>query len=107
MGAIGMVLIKAARTGFYKSRKIVHLCEQAGIRCLIGSQGDSGIGATAGAHLATSFKNIVYPAEISYPLRMTGDLLKNPVKISQGFIEIPEGPGWAYRILHPHLYPVE
>ncbi len=98
LGAIGMVLIKVARTGFYKSRKIIHLCEQAGIPCLIGSQGDSGIGATAGAHLATSFRNIQVPAEISYHLRMTGDLLKDPAKISQGFIEIPPGPGLGIQL---------
>lgn len=66
--------------------------------CLIGSQGDSSIGAAAGAHLATSFRNIQYPAEISYPLRMTGDLLQNPMKIFQGFIEIPEAPGLGIRV---------
>jgi L-alanine-DL-glutamate epimerase-like enolase superfamily enzyme len=98
LGAIGMVLIKVARSGFFKSRKIVHLCEQAGIPCLIGSQGDSSIGAAAGAHLATSFRNIQYPAEISYHLRMTGDLLQNSVKIFQGFIEIPEAPGLGIRV---------
>ena len=93
LGAVGMVSIKVARTGFYESRKIIHLCEQAGIPCLIGSQGDSGIGAAAGAHFATSFRNVQYPAEISYHLRMKGDLLIDPVKISQGFIEIPSGHG--------------
>jgi hypothetical protein len=38
LGAVGMVSIKVARTGFYESRKIIHLCEQAGIPYLIGSR---------------------------------------------------------------------
>jgi L-alanine-DL-glutamate epimerase-like enolase superfamily enzyme len=98
LGAIGMVSVKVARTGFYKSRKIIHLCEQAGILCIIGSQGDSSIGAAAGAHLGAAFRNIQYPAEISYHLRMAGDLLKEGPKISEGYIEVPAGPGLGIEI---------
>lgn len=94
LGAIGMVSIKVARTGFYKSRKIVHLCEQAGVPCLIGSQGESSLGAAAGAHLATSFRNIQYPAEIGFHhKRISVDLVRHPASIAQGYIEVPEGPG--------------
>lgn len=97
-GAIGMVLIKVARTGFYKTRKIAHLCHTAGIPCLIGSQGDSSIGAAASLHAAAAFKNILYPAECSYHLRMKGDLLKVPLSLSQGALEIPKGPGLGIEI---------
>jgi L-Ala-D/L-Glu epimerase / N-acetyl-D-glutamate racemase len=97
-GAVGMVLIKVARTGFYRTRKIVHLCQEARVPCLIGSQGDSSIGAAASLQAAASFKNILYPAECSYHLRMKGDLLKVPLSFSKGFLEIPKGPGLGIEI---------
>jgi hypothetical protein len=37
-------------------------------------------------------------AEISYPLRMAGDLLKEGPKISEGYIEVPAGPGLGIEI---------
>jgi L-alanine-DL-glutamate epimerase-like enolase superfamily enzyme len=98
LGAIGMVLIKVARTGFYKTRKIIHLCQEKNIPCLVGSQGDSSIGAAASAHVASSFKNVLLPAECSYHLRMQGDLLKIPLSISGGALEIPRGPGMGIEI---------
>jgi len=97
-GAVGMVLVKVARTGFYRTRKIVHLCQEARIPCLIGSQGDSSIGAAASLHAAAAFKNILHPAECSYHLRMKADLLKVPLPFSKGFLELPEGPGLGIEI---------
>lgn len=98
LGAVGMVLIKVARTGIYKTRKIVHMCQEVGISCLVGSQGDSSIGAAASIQVASSFKNILHPAECSYHLRMRGDLLKAPLLPSQGALEIPTGPGLGIEI---------
>lgn len=97
-GVIGLVLIKVARTGYYQSRKIIHLCEQAGIPCLIGSQGDTGVGTIAALHLAKAFKNIKYPIENSYFLRLQGELLKEPLVIKDGLMEIPEKPGLGIEI---------
>lgn len=98
LGAIGMVLIKVARTGFYKTRKIIHMCQEKNIPCMVGSQGDSSIGAAASAHVASSFKNVLFPAECSYHLRMQGDLLKIPLSVSGGALEIPKGAGMGIEI---------
>jgi L-alanine-DL-glutamate epimerase-like enolase superfamily enzyme len=98
LGAIGMVLIKVARTGFYKTRKIIHMCQEKNIPCMVGSQGDSSIGAAASAHVASSFKNILFPAECSYHLRMKGELLKTPLSISKGTLEVPKAPGLGIEI---------
>ncbi len=95
---VGIVSVKVARTGFYKSRKIINLCEQAGIPCLIGSQGDSSIGAAAALHLAAAYRNIVPPAEVSYHLRMTDEVLKKPLGVKDGAIQIPDGPGLGIEI---------
>jgi len=93
LGAVGMVLIKVARTGFYNTRKIIYLCQQAGIPCLIGSQGDSSLGAVASSHIAVAFNNIMFPSEISYHLRMQGDLLIDPPKFKNGELIIADKPG--------------
>jgi L-alanine-DL-glutamate epimerase-like enolase superfamily enzyme len=93
LGALGIVLVKIARTGFYKTKKIIYLCQEAGVPCLVGSQGDSSIGAAASAHVAVAFSNIIFPGEISYHLRMKGDLLNNPPEIRDGNLIVPSGPG--------------
>ena len=94
LGALGMVSIKVARTGIFKSRKIVHLCEQAGVACLVGSQGESSLGAAAGAHFAAAFRNVRFPAEIGFHhQRIAVDLVRNPPDVSAGSIEVPCGAG--------------
>lgn len=97
-GAIGLVVIKVARTGYFQSRKIVHQCEPAGIPCLIGSQGDTGIGTIAAVHMAKAFKQIKYPIENTYFLRLEDDILKEPLTLKEGFIEISEKPGLGVEI---------
>ncbi len=98
LGALRIVLLKVARTGFFKTRKIAYLCQQAGIPCMIGSQGDSSIGAAAGLHAAVAFSNILFPAEVSYHLRMKGELLRNPPEFKNGELAVPDGPGLGIEI---------
>jgi len=98
LGAVGMVLIKVARTGFYQTRKIIHMCQERKIPCMVGSQGDSSIGAAASSHVASSFENIFFPAECSYHLRMQGDLLKTSLPLSKGTLQVPKAPGLGIEI---------
>lgn len=98
LGAVDMVVLKVARTGFYRTRRIVIFCQQAGIPCLIGSQGDSSIGAAASLHAAVAFPNILFPAEVSYHLRMEGDLLIKPPDFRSGSLGVPEGEGLGVEI---------
>ncbi len=98
VGVIGLVVIKVARSGFYQARKIINLCEQAGITCLIGTQGETGIGAVAAVHLAKGFKHIKYPIEISSFLRQEDDFLTDPLRIEEGFINISDKPGLGVSI---------
>jgi len=98
LGALRIVLVKVARTGFFKTRKIIHLCQEAGIPCMIGSQGDSSIGAAASLHVAVAFSNILFPAEVSYHLRMKGELLRNPPEFKNGELTVPDKPGLGVEI---------
>jgi len=95
LGSLRIVSIKTARTGFTLSKKIIHLCEQAGIRNLHGMQGDTSVGSLASAHLCAGFKNtnFYYPSEICFFLQLTDDFLKKPIMIKDGYLHLTEEPG--------------
>jgi L-Ala-D/L-Glu epimerase len=100
LDSLRVVSIKTARTGFTLSRKIVHLCEQAGIRNLHGLQGDSSAGSIASAHFCAAFKNtsFYYPSEASFYLLLVDDFLKEPVVIKDGWLELPDIPGLGFEV---------
>ncbi len=93
LGAIGVICVKTVRTGYSLSLKIFHLAEMAGIPCLLGTAADSGVGTLAAAHLGAARRNLPYPSEISFFLRLKDDLLAEPVQIKDGFIILPQRPG--------------
>ncbi|MFC1910238.1 mandelate racemase/muconate lactonizing enzyme family protein [Chloroflexota bacterium] len=95
LGTLRIVLIKTARTGFTLSRKIVHLCEQAGIMNLHGMQGDSSVGTLCSAHLCAGQKNtsIHYPSDLSFFLHLTDDFLAKPIDIREGQLFLSSDPG--------------
>jgi L-Ala-D/L-Glu epimerase len=90
LGAIGIISIKAPRTGYTLSLKIVHMAENAGIPCLMGTQAETGVGTLASAHFGAARRNISYPSEISFFLSLKDDLLAEPVVLKDGFIELPQ-----------------
>jgi L-alanine-DL-glutamate epimerase-like enolase superfamily enzyme len=93
LGAISVISIKTPRTGFYQSRKIVNLAEQAGLACIIGTQVETDIGVLAAAHFGAAFKIFAYPAESTYYLTMKDQLLSSSLRIENGVLKLPEGPG--------------
>jgi L-alanine-DL-glutamate epimerase-like enolase superfamily enzyme len=95
-----IISIKTARTGFHLSRKIITLCEQAGIRNLLGLQGDTSVGTLAGAHVCAGFKNtsFYYPSEISFFLLLVDDFLKKPIIIKDGYLELTDDPGLGIEV---------
>ena len=100
LDCLRVVSIKTARTGFSLSKRIVHLCEQAGIRNLHGFQGDTSVGTLASAHLCAALKNtsFFYPSEISFFLHLTDDFLKEPIMIKDGYLELKDKPGLGIEV---------
>jgi L-alanine-DL-glutamate epimerase-like enolase superfamily enzyme len=98
--SLRIISIKTARTGFIPSKKIIHLCEQAGIRNLHGLQGDTSVGTLCSAHLCAAFKNtnFYYPSEISFFLQLSDDFLKKPIMIKDGYLELTDDPGLGIEI---------
>jgi L-alanine-DL-glutamate epimerase-like enolase superfamily enzyme len=93
IGAISVVSIKTPRTGYYQSRKIVHLAERAGFSCIIGTQVETDVGVLASAHFGAAFNAFSYPAELTYFLTMKDNLLKSPPRIENGMLVLPDKPG--------------
>lgn len=93
LGAIGIISIKAPRTGYTLSTKITHLAETAGIPCLMGTQGETGVGTMASAQFGAARRSVSYPSEISFFLFMKDDILEEPVPFKDGFIELSQSPG--------------
>jgi len=74
--AVNLINIKLMKCGgMVKGRKIVAVAEAAGIPCMIGCMGESGVGIAAGAHLAAAVKNIQY-ADLDSDILLKDKLVK-------------------------------
>ncbi len=95
-----IVSVKAARTGFTLSKKIIDMCEQAGVRNLNGLQGDTSLGTIASAHVCAAHKNssFYYPSEISFFLQLTDDFLAEPLVVKDGCLKLSDKPGLGVEI---------
>jgi L-alanine-DL-glutamate epimerase-like enolase superfamily enzyme len=93
LGAITTINVKTQRTGYFQSRKVINLAEQAGYSCILGTMVESDIGALASAHFGAACKIFSYPAEISYFLRMEDHLLRDPIQVQNGMLVLPDKPG--------------
>lgn len=95
----GIVDIKIPRTGYFLSRRILSLAEAAGVPCLVGGQGECGVGALASAHFAAAFRNTQrYPSEVSGPLRLAEDILLHPFPVVDGRVRLPNVPGTGVQL---------
>ncbi len=93
-GRSHMVSLKLARTGYARSERIRGFCESCGIALVVGSQGETGIGTLANlvystAHASTS----KHPGELAFFLNLEDDLLAEPLRVVDGFLQIRSGPG--------------
>lgn len=98
-GTARYISIKVARTGFTQSRDIAALVSGLGGKVLIGSQGDSAIGALAGlAFGSASPRTSALPAELSYFTRLLDTLLITDPVIKDGMMTPLSVPGLGVEI---------
>jgi L-alanine-DL-glutamate epimerase-like enolase superfamily enzyme len=98
-GAIHLVSIKTARTGFRQSRDILALCLANRIRPMVGSQGDSGVGVLSGLHFCVAHKATQsLPAELCFHLNLAGDILAEPLQVRGGLLKAGDAPGLGLAI---------
>ncbi len=79
--------IKTARTGFSESNAMLELALQHTKGVMIGSQASAGLG-TLHAALFASQAGIDYPSELSFPLKLKRDILTQPIRYKQGYLDL-------------------
>jgi L-alanine-DL-glutamate epimerase-like enolase superfamily enzyme len=63
------------------------------VPCIIGSQGEMGIGAAANAHLGAAVPNLPYACEMRGFLRYQRDIVRESPRIDAGYIYPPDASG--------------
>lgn len=99
--AVDLINIKLMKSGgILKGRKIAEVAEAAGIPCMIGCMGESGIGIAAGVHLAAAVKNIQY-ADLDSDLLLKDKLVKKGgVKVENSKRIFSKQPGLGIKELN-------
>jgi L-Ala-D/L-Glu epimerase len=98
-GAVRVVSVKTARTGFTESRRILDLCLARNVPVLVGSQYEGAIGALATIAFAAAFAATAgQPAEITNFLDLEDDLVVTAPEIRDGRASVPAAPGLGVEI---------
>ena len=98
-GAVRVVSVKTARTGFTESRRILDLCIARNVETVVGSQYEGAIGAMATIAFAAAFAATAgRPAEITNFLDLDDDLVVTPPEIRDGRAVVPAVPGLGVEV---------
>jgi len=93
-GACDLFNIKHQRLGgITPARKVLHIAEAAGIRCMLGGELESGVGTAIGLHLMASSALFTIPADLVGPNHFADDILTTPFIPDGGHLAVPDGPG--------------
>jgi len=98
-GRTAGVSIKVARTAIAESTRIRELCAALGAPLLIGSQGDSAVGAAcAAAFAAAAPETVAEAAEVLFWRGLEDDLFTEPLRIDGGDVVLADAPGFGHEI---------
>jgi muconate cycloisomerase len=94
MGAADAIKIKVSKVGGYiAARKIIDIAEASGTKLVIGQGICSSLEAAAEAHLACAYPHVHPVAEMVGPMKLKGDLVEPGLDLSNGYLDLPPGPG--------------
>ncbi|GAA2258101.1 muconate cycloisomerase [Streptomyces amakusaensis] len=98
-GSATAISVKTARTGFTASQRVLHQCEGLGVEVVMGNQIDGQLGTACSVAFGAAHRSSARRAgELSNFLDMTDDLLAEPLRIENGTLRVPEGPGLGVRV---------
>jgi muconate cycloisomerase len=76
-----------------RMRHTMELCALAGAGVAVGSMPELGLGTTAAAHAAFSAPRLDHPSDVAGHLYHAGDVVAHPLRIEDGYLLPPAGPG--------------
>lgn len=79
--------------GLQAAGEIFALAKALDVPCILGSQAELGVGTAAAAHLGVTVADLPYACETFGPLRYARDIITPSVRIENGLLYPPEGPG--------------
>jgi L-alanine-DL-glutamate epimerase-like enolase superfamily enzyme len=98
-GAVRTVSLKAARTGFTESRRILGFCAGMGTPVVVGSQYEGALGVMATAALAPAFAATAGgAAEVMNFTDLADDILAGEIVVRDGRLAPPDAPGLGIAI---------
>jgi L-alanine-DL-glutamate epimerase-like enolase superfamily enzyme len=98
-GAVRVVSIKTARTGYTESRRILDLCLGRSVPVVVGSQYEGAIGAMATIGFAAAFAGTAErPAELTNFLDLEDDVIAAAPVIRDGRVAVPTAPGLGVEV---------
>ena len=87
--------IKPSRFGLTHSRAMLDMVRQNGGDAVVGLMGESAAGALAGLQFAAALGHPVLPAELTWFLAMTDQIITQVPDIVDGMITLPDSPSLA------------
>jgi L-alanine-DL-glutamate epimerase-like enolase superfamily enzyme len=97
LGAMGVLGLKTYRPGggLSNARRLLDVGKTMGIPCLFHDDVELGVSLAAATHIiAARGRDIKYKCELSgFPEWISDDVVTPPIKIQDGYAEVPDGPG--------------
>ncbi|WP_309573352.1 enolase C-terminal domain-like protein [Deinococcus sp.] len=87
-GTFDILNVKTARNGFTDGLEMLRRAAGQGKRGMVGSQASSGLGTVHAALLSTQVQ-VTEPCELSFVLKLGGDLLNAPITFHDGWLDVP------------------
>ena len=98
-GAVQVVSVKTARTGFTESQRILDLCRARDVPVVVGSQYEGAMGSMATIAFAAAFAATAgQAAEITNCFDLADDLVVGGPQVRGGRASVPSGPGLGFEI---------
>jgi len=102
--AADLIKVKVMKQGgLYRTARMIHMAEAAGLRCVIGHGFGLTINTLAELHVAAGARNVLDGCECVGPLKMLGDVVVDPIRITSGSIPVPQGPGLGAELAEERL----
>jgi L-alanine-DL-glutamate epimerase-like enolase superfamily enzyme len=97
LGAVGVLGLKMYRPGggITNAKRLIDMARLMDIPCLIHDDIELGVSLAAATHFITArYNDLKFKAELSgYPEWLADDIVKHPLEIQNGCVEVPKGVG--------------